>query len=135
MIEELGDRWLIGLRGIPVLAVDRTQGGPDLTLTLSDGVVLTVSGSVLLTEGPSAAPGAVVLSVEESSRLVGATVLSAVAFKSGLLRMVFSTGHHLSIRGAEPEETVRLQKPGVFRWSCHQGVGTMKIFGSEDFKH
>ncbi|MFD9538229.1 DUF6188 family protein [Streptomyces sp. NPDC060010] len=132
MIEELADRWLLGLTGTPVVAVHRPghgQDGPDLTVTLADGVVLTVSGPVLLTDGPVFAPGAAALSVEESDRLVGATVRSAVAFKNGSLRMVFSTGHHLSVRGAGPGETARLQKPGVFRWSCHQGVSDMKISG------
>ncbi|MEU9005196.1 hypothetical protein, partial [Streptomyces sp. NPDC048551] len=56
MIEDLGDRWRIGLRGTPVLAVSRTETA--LSVTFADGTELTVSGPALLTEGPATAPGA-----------------------------------------------------------------------------
>lgn len=130
MIEDLGDRWRIALRGSRVLAVSRTEG--DLLVTFADEVVLTVSGPVLLTEGPGTAPGAVAVSGEGWGRLVGATVLSAVAFKSGSLRLVFGTGHHLNVPGAEPGTEAVLRQPGVFRWSLRQGVGTMTTPGAED---
>lgn len=130
MIEDLGDRWRIGLRGRPVLTVSRTEAG--LSVTFADEVVLTVCGPTLLTEGPVTAPGAAAVTGEAWNRLVGTTVLSAIAFKSGSLRLVFSTGHHLNVPGAEPGTEVSLQKPGVFCWSCRQGVGVMETPGTEE---
>ncbi|MFF4420365.1 DUF6188 family protein [Streptomyces sp. NPDC001549] len=130
MIEDLGDRWRIGLRGSPVLAVSRTKAA--LSVTFADEVVLTVAGPVLLTDGPETAPGAVAVAGEEWGRLVGATVLSAIVFKYGSLRLVFSTGHHLNVRGAEPGMEASLRQPGVFRWSSRQGVSAMETLGTED---
>lgn len=130
MIEDLGDRWRIGLRGSPVLAVSRTEAA--LSVTFAGEVVLTVAGPVLLTDGPATAPGAVALAGEGWGRLVGATVLSAIVFKAGSLRLVFSTGHHLNVWGEEPGTEASLRKPGVFRWSLRQGVGTMTAPGAED---
>ncbi|MEU9034344.1 DUF6188 family protein [Streptomyces sp. NPDC048352] len=135
MIQELDDRWILGLRGSRVVAVGRAQDGPELVVTLADGTGLAVSGPVLLTDGPCSAPGAVALAVEESDRLVGATVLSAVAFRSGLLRFVFSTGHHLNVRGAEPGVTARVRQPEVFSWRCRRGVATMEVPGPEGAGH
>ncbi|MFG2622181.1 DUF6188 family protein [Streptomyces sp. NPDC048507] len=128
MIEDLGDRWRIGLRGTRVLAVRRTESR--LSVTFADGTELAVSGPVLLTEGPATAPGAVVVAGDGWDRLVGATVLSAVAFRTGALRLVFGTGHHLGVRGAEPGTRVSLGKPGVFRWSCRAGAGEMLAPGA-----
>ncbi|WP_328963571.1 DUF6188 family protein [Streptomyces virginiae] len=130
MIEDLGDRRRIGLRGSPVRAVSRTEAA--LSVTFADEVVLTVAGPVLLTDGPETAPGAVAVGGEEWGRLVGATVLSAIVFKSGSLRLVFSTGHHLNLRGAEPGMEASLRQPGVFRWSSRQGVSAMETLGTED---
>ncbi|KPI31824.1 hypothetical protein OV450_7056 [Actinobacteria bacterium OV450] len=130
MIEDLGDRWRIGLRGSPVLAVSRTEAA--LSVAFAGEVVLTVAGPVLLTGGPETAPGAVAVAGEEWGRLVGATVLSAVVFKSGSLRLVFSTGHHLNVWGTEPGTEASLQKPGVFCWSLRQGVGAMTTPWAED---
>ncbi|MFJ6759509.1 MULTISPECIES: DUF6188 family protein [unclassified Streptomyces] len=130
MIEDLGDRWRIGLRGSPVLAVSRTEAA--LSVTFAGQVVLTVAGPALLTDGPATAPGAVAVAGEEWGRLGGAVVLSAIVFKSGSLRLVFSTGHHLNVRGAEPGMEASLRKPGVFRWSRRQGVSAMETLGAED---
>ncbi|MEU2628320.1 DUF6188 family protein [Kitasatospora sp. NPDC007106] len=132
MIDELGDRWIIGLRGTPVVAATQTSDGQELTVTLAGGVVLETFGPTLLTDGPATAPDAVALPGEEVVRLIGATVLSAVAFKSGSLRMVFSTGHHLNVRSAESEATARIRNDGVFEWSCREGIGTMRAFRPED---
>ncbi|MGW8780513.1 DUF6188 family protein [Streptomyces sp. NPDC055796] len=130
VVEDLGDRWLVGLRGIPTLAVRRTEAA--LSVTFADEVVLTVAGPALLTEGPVTAPGAAAVTGDGWGRLVGAIVLSAVAFKSGALRLVFSTGHHLNVGGAEPGTEASLRKPGVFRWSCRPGGSAMEIPGAED---
>ncbi|MFB8242178.1 DUF6188 family protein [Kitasatospora purpeofusca] len=133
MIDEFNDRWVIGLRGAPVVAVAQASDGKGLTVALAGGVVLTTFGPTLLTDGPATAPDAVALPGKEAVRLIGATVLSAVAFKSGALRMVFSTGHHLNVRSAGSGATAQILSDGVFEWSCREGVSAMKIFGSEDF--
>lgn len=126
-IEEHDDRWVVGLRGTVVVAVDAVDLPRDvLTVALSDGAVLTVSGPVLLTDGPASAPGAVALPAGEARLLVGAAVRSAVAFKNGSLRMVFGTGHHLNVRAAEPASRIRLWKPGAYCWSWERGTGTMR---------
>lgn len=116
MIEELEDRWVLGLRGIPVVAVPQASNPSERVVTLAGGADLTVNGPARLTQGPATAPGAAALPVEQWGELVGATVLSAIAFKSGALRVVFSTGHHLNVQGDEPEVAVRIQKPGDFDW-------------------
>ncbi|MER5783297.1 DUF6188 family protein [Streptomyces mobaraensis] len=131
MIEELDDRWLIRLRGVPVVAATQTSDGRGLTVTFGSGAVLTTSGPTLLTDGPATAPGAVALPTQEVVSLIGSTVLSAVAFKFGSLRMVFSTGHHLNVRSTGSEATARLRHDGVFEWSCREGVGTMRVLRSE----
>ncbi|WP_405978925.1 DUF6188 family protein [Streptomyces sp. NBC_00158] len=134
MIEEHEDRWVIGLRGTAVVAVDYVDLPRDvLTVALADGALLTVSGPVLLTDGPASAPGAVALPVREAGLLVGATVRSAVAFKNGSLRMVFGTGHHLNVRPTEPATRIRLWKPGAYCWSWERntetgtGTGHMRV--------
>ncbi|MDX3535462.1 DUF6188 family protein [Streptomyces sp. MB09-01] len=132
MIEEYEGRWLIGLRGSTVSAFSRASDGQGLTVVFADEVVLEISGPVLLTYGPVTAPDAVVLTDENVPDLVGATARSVVVFTSGSLRVVFSTGHHLNVRGADSGVTVRMEKPDVFHWSSRQGIGTMKTFRSQD---
>lgn len=128
MIEELEDRWTLGLRGTQVLAVAQESHPSACTVTLAGGVDLTVNGPVRLTRGPVTAPG--VAPNQQLDELVGATVLSSVAFKSGVLRIVFSTGHHLNVRGDKPEVAVQIRKPGDFDYSYRGGDGAMKVLGS-----
>jgi len=127
VIEELEDRWTLGLRGTQVLTVAQESHPSACIVTLAGGVDLTVNGSVQLTRGPVAAPGAA--PIQQFDELVGTTVLSAVAFKSGVLRIVFSEGQHMNIRGDEPEVTVRIRKSGEFDYSYKGGVGAMKVVG------
>ncbi|WP_442802370.1 DUF6188 family protein [Streptomyces sp. CMB-StM0423] len=131
MTEELGDRWILGLRGSPVVSVSVSQASDyqELALMLDCGAGLTIRGPVSLTHGAVSAPGAVPLLGEEWQKLVGATIVSAVAFKSGALRVVFSTGHHLNVRAGRPETMVRIQRPDKFDWSYHGGSGVMRTFG------
>nr|WTB33331.1 DUF6188 family protein [Streptomyces sp. NBC_00830] len=131
-IEVMEDRWVLrGLRTVPVLAVSHTPDGSGLSLTLEGGVELAIVGPVRITHGPAAAPGAVALPVGEADALVGATVLSAVAFRSGSLRVVFSTGHHLNVRGSDPGVRVDLRKPGEFTWVAQQGAGELTNLDSD----
>jgi hypothetical protein len=91
---------------------------------------LAVQGQVFLTYGAVSAPGAVPLSGEEWQTLVGATVVSAIAFKCGALRVVFSTGHHLNIKDGGLGLAIHVQKSDEFDWSYRDGVGVMKVFGA-----
>jgi hypothetical protein len=129
-MEELEDRWILGLRGIPVVAVSRGAERPELAVTLADGTEIRVSGSWKLTQGAASAPGATPLPTEELERVVGSAVASAVAFKTGNLRVVFRTGLHLSVRGKDPGIEVRVQKPGDFDWSSRDGACVMNVLGS-----
>jgi hypothetical protein len=118
-IQELEDRWILGLRGS---CVDSVSRGAELRVGLDTGVQIKVGGSALLTVGPVTAPGATLTRVsevphDELENLVGARVLSAVAFKSGSLRVVFSTHYHLNVRSADPAATAEVLKPGSFEWS------------------
>lgn len=132
MIEELKDRWILGLRGVLVASVSRNPEGSELAVILDGGTELKISGPTHLTHGSATAPDAIPLAIEELDGLVGATILSAVAFKSGSLRAVFSTGHHLNVRGGEHKVAIRIHKPGDFDWSHRDGVETMRILGSGD---
>ncbi|MFF2008102.1 DUF6188 family protein [Streptomyces sp. NPDC058195] len=130
MTKELEDRWILGLRGSRVVSVSVGSGHQGLVLLLESEAGLVVQGQAFLTHGAASAPGADPLSGEEWQALVGATVVSAIAFKSGALRAVFSTGHHLNVRSGEPGLAVRFQKPDEFDWSYREGVGVMKVFGA-----
>jgi hypothetical protein len=129
MIDELEDRWVLGLRGSRVEAVTR---GKEVAVDLDNGVEIRVSGNALLTVGPATAPGAELLRVSDVSddqlqRIVGAHILSAVAFKSGSLRVVFSTRHHLNVRSTDPAVTARVLNPGKYEWSYRDSSAHMKI--------
>ncbi|MEV6534184.1 DUF6188 family protein [Streptomyces sp. NPDC051639] len=130
MTEELGDRWILGLRGSQVVSVSEGAGHQGLVLMLDCEARLAVQGPAFLTYGAASAPGAYPLSDEEWQTLVGAMIVSAIAFKSGALRAVFSTGHHLNIKGGGPGLAVRVQKPDEFEWSYREGAGVMKVFGA-----
>nr|WP_314225545.1 DUF6188 family protein [Streptomyces sp. DSM 40713] len=95
-------------------------------LTLSDGAELILDGPLHITEGP-AAVASEELPVLQLGELTGATVVSAVAFKSGLVRVVFNTGHHLIIRGGDPGVKIEIRKPNDFYYSCLAGVGEMSV--------
>lgn len=124
-IQELEDRWILDLRGSHVESVSRSA---QLIVDLDTGAQIEVSGNALLTQGPVTAPGAALWRVSEVphdqlEQLVGARVLSAVAFKSGSLRVVFSTRHHLNVRSTDPAVTAMVRQPGSFEWSqSHSGV-------------
>ena len=124
------DRWVLrGLRSAPVLAVTAAPDGSRLDVTLGGGARLVVVGPVRITCGPATAPEPVDLPAGGTVAVVGATVLSAVAFRSGSLRVVFSTGHHLNVRGADPGVRAELCRPGEFTWVSQQGVGRLTESG------
>lgn len=91
-IRELDDRWILGLRDRRVIEALTSIDPPKVYLVLADSTSLTIEGFVEQKDGPL---GRTLSQVED---LINTTVRSAVAFKSGATRLVFSNGHHLNTR-------------------------------------
>ncbi|MER6316127.1 DUF6188 family protein [Streptomyces sp. NPDC001581] len=118
------DRWILGcLRGMDVarICIDFR-----LTLTLDDGweVVLEApaqlsSGSLLTNPGLPLTPE--FQDVAAALPLFGAKVLSAVAFKSGDLRMVFDSGMHLNCSADPSFEAWQISGPRGWRFVSEPG--------------
>ncbi|MFJ3307332.1 DUF6188 family protein [Streptomyces sp. NPDC086549] len=92
------NRWILNLRGLRVtkISVDFR-----LVLVLDSDWEVALEAPVGLSRGTGHASPSVILKPESQDvaaalALFGAKVLSAVAFKSGTLRLVFDTGHHLT---------------------------------------
>ena len=101
---ELDDRWILPLRGSVVAAVDF---GETVTFVLDSGVWIVVGGGAYLSQGSIWGPDADARTLAQLGedvilRCVGRRVLSAVGFKSGVLRVVFSNGWHLNV-GSQPK--------------------------------
>lgn len=95
---EHSDRWILSFRG---LCVTKISVGDRLTLTLDSDWEVVLEAPAYLSAGSLSANERVELfpqtqDVAAALRLFGTEVLSAVAFKSGALRMVFSSGTHLN---------------------------------------
>ncbi|MFJ4845644.1 MULTISPECIES: DUF6188 family protein [unclassified Streptomyces] len=92
------DRWILNLRG---MSVTKISVDVRLVLALDSGWEVAMEAPVKLSHGTAHANPSVLLNPESqdvaaSLALFGAKVLSAVAFKTGTLRLVFDTGHHLT---------------------------------------
>ncbi|MFD3517447.1 DUF6188 family protein [Streptomyces sp. NPDC058657] len=95
---EHADRWILNLRGLPVtrIVVDF-----QLTLVLGSAWEVILEAPVNLSHGSVRTNPPSVLNPETQDvaaalTLFGAEIRSAVAFKSGALRLVFDTGMHLN---------------------------------------
>jgi hypothetical protein len=132
MLRELDDRWILGLRGSRVDAVTQGTG---LTVHLDTGAEIVVNGNALISEGAIGAYDAVSFRIADMTddqllRLNGSAILSAVAFKSGSLRVVFSTGQHLNVRSSDRGVTAHVRKPGFYDWSYYYPTAQMAIHAS-----
>ncbi|WP_223281198.1 DUF6188 family protein [Streptomyces antnestii] len=92
------DRWILNLRG---MSVTRISVDFRLVLALDSDWEIALEAPVNLSHGTVHANPSVLLNPESQDvaaalALFGAKVLSAVAVKSGTLRLVFDTGHHLN---------------------------------------
>jgi hypothetical protein len=129
LLEELDDRWILGLRGSRIEAISRDMG---LTMYLDTGAEITVSGSAVVSKGAIGSNTTAVyitdVSDEQLRRLVGASILSAIAFKSGTLRVVLSTGQHINTRSSDREVTAKVRQPGRFEWSHNFPNTSMIIY-------
>ncbi|MEU0130096.1 MULTISPECIES: DUF6188 family protein [unclassified Streptomyces] len=129
--ESTTDRWVLDLRGLPVRQVTASSDPagndpPRFALVLGAVTEVAVEGAVRMTNGPATAPGAVGLPVTaECGALVDATVLSATGSHTGSLRLVFSTGHQVAVRGDDPGIRIRVRRPGAFEWVSGDGAGVL----------
>lgn len=111
------DRWVLNLRGV---RVSRVSIDFRLTLTLNSGWEVALEAPARLSSGSVRTDPGVLLTPETQDvavalPLFGLTVLSAVAFKSGTLRMVFEEGTHLTCPTDASFEAWQITGPGGWR--------------------
>ncbi|MET7983481.1 DUF6188 family protein [Streptomyces sp. NPDC005281] len=112
------DRWILNLRG---LSVTRISVDFRLVLTLGSHWEVALEAPVDLSHGTAHANPSVLLNPESQDvaaalALFGAKVLSAIAFKSGTLRLVLDTGHHLTCSSDPSFEAWQVTGPGGWRF-------------------
>ncbi|MER5466838.1 DUF6188 family protein [Streptomyces sp. NPDC002668] len=117
------DRWILNLRGMSVakIIVDFR-----LVLVLDTDWEVALEAPVSLSHGTVHASPSVLLNPESQDvaaalALFGAKVLSAVAFKSGTLRLVFDTGHHLTCSSDPSFEAWQVTGPADWRFASLPG--------------
>jgi hypothetical protein len=123
-LAELSDRWLLPYRGLNIsqLAVDYA-----LTFWLEGQASVVIGGDATLADRPGRAPGARTVElrpgrqdVASALSLFGATVNSAVAFKTGTLRLVLDH-FQLTVRADPHQEAWNVAGPGSMRVVCMPG--------------
>jgi hypothetical protein len=126
-VVELDDRWLLPYRDMQVIQVRVSY---QLTLLLDSGVQLDIETEALLTHGSLSAPDAVPTrlvperqEVAPALALFGAKIVSAVAFRSGSLRLIFETGSHLNVKPHPRYEAWGAHGPGKLVLVCQPGGG------------
>jgi hypothetical protein len=122
---ELDDRWILNLRESRIIKISVDFR---LTLTLNSGWEVVLEGRVLLSSGPLDARLSERLNpqtqdVAATHHLRGAEVRSAVAFKTGSLRMVFDTGTHLRCPVDPSYEAWHIAGPGGRQYVSLPGGG------------
>ncbi|PWI05578.1 hypothetical protein DIZ27_38510 [Streptomyces sp. NWU339] len=117
------DRWVLNLRAMSVtkITVDFR-----LVLALDSDWEVALEAPVDLSHGTARANPSVLLNPESQDvagalALFGANVLSAVAFKSGTLRLVFDTGHHLTCSSDPSFEAWQVTGPRGWRFASLPG--------------
>lgn len=121
------------MRGMRVQSVSRAD---ELVIVLDSGGQVRVSTEALLTPGPLAAYDIIPQRVSEVCEsqidlLVGAVVLSAVVFKNGRLRIVFSTGQHLNDSPSDHDADSFVTVPASFEWRRMLGIATLNILNHD----
>ncbi|MGW3226808.1 DUF6188 family protein [Streptomyces sp. NPDC001157] len=113
------DRWILGLRG---LAVTKISVDYQLSLLLGAECWVALEGSCLLSRGPAGTEGPQEVldpgrqDVAAALALFGAKIVSAVAFKTGSLRLVFDNGQQLNCRADPSFEAWQVTGPGGWRF-------------------
>lgn len=128
---ELGDRWLLGWRG---LRVEQLRVDHRLVLILGQVCELAVEqpgvvalGGVHAPHTPAATVVPETADVAAALPLLRTTVLSSVAFKTGALRVVFDSGHHLEVKPSDDYEAWTGAGPGTAKWACLPG-GSLAVW-------
>ncbi|MGV9268877.1 DUF6188 family protein [Kitasatospora sp. NPDC003701] len=117
------DRWVLNLRGTGVAGI---RTGFRLTLALHAGWDVVLEAPARLSPGPldgSPGPRPFAGARDLVAALSGATVLSAVAFKSGALRMVFDSGARLTCSADTSLEAWQIAGPRGWRFVSLPGGG------------
>ncbi|MET8630592.1 DUF6188 family protein [Kitasatospora sp. NPDC004669] len=117
-MSELADRWILPLRGHRVVDI---AWGDDVRFVLEPSGEVIVGCGALWTEGPVTAPGARPATLDQCEKgqiqqATGASILSAVGFKSGALRVVFSNGWHLNVKSEGPFVPASVKSSGTVIW-------------------
>jgi hypothetical protein len=115
----LPDRILLPWRGrrVEQIVVDYR-----LVLRLDQDAELALESPALLSIGLVDAPRAAAVRIDPETAdvapalaLLHTTILSSVAFHSGSLRVVFSSGHHLNVEAGDKYEAWDASGPGSFK--------------------
>ncbi|MEU9086239.1 DUF6188 family protein [Streptomyces sp. NPDC048357] len=112
------DRWVLNLRG---MGVARICIDFQLTLTLDTGWEVVLEAPAQLSDGSLLTNPGLPLTPESQDvaaalPLFGTKVLSAVAFKSGALRIVFDSGMHLNCSADPSLEAWQISGPQGWRF-------------------
>ncbi|NUK35898.1 hypothetical protein HRW16_20875 [Streptomyces lunaelactis] len=112
------DRWILNLRG---LSITRITVDFRLVLALDEDWEVALEAPARLSRGSIRTNPSVLLTPESQDvaaalPLFGAKVASAVAFKSGTLRLVFETGFHLNSPADPTFEAWQVTGPAGWRF-------------------
>jgi hypothetical protein len=123
-LAELSDRWLLPYRGLNVSQITVDYA---LTFLLEGQASIVIEGDATLADRPGRAPGAQTVELHPGRQdvaaalsLFGATVNSAVAFKTGTLRLVLDH-FQLTVRADPHYEAWNVVGPGGMRLVCMPG--------------
>ncbi|MBO0804813.1 MAG: hypothetical protein J2P25_17285 [Nocardiopsaceae bacterium] len=132
MVRELSDRWILGLRPLLVTSAELSDG---LTVSLEDGTTINVGDTA--TFGPGSARDRKSdhkpidrLSSDDIEFLSSTTIASAVLFKSGSLRVVFSTGHQLYASEQDHPLRIKIRIPGTFNADINGSIHNIRVDNS-----
>ena len=123
-LAELPDRWLLPHRGLKItqITVDYT-----LTFSLEGHATIVIESDATLADRPGRAPGIRTVELHPARQdvgsalaLFGATVNSAVAFKTGTLRLILDH-FQLTVRADPHYEAWNVVGPGDMRLVCMPG--------------
>lgn len=118
-LDESEDRWVLPLRGSVVTGVtwdDRVR------LALDPAGEISLGLGTVLTEGSLKAPDATPRTLGElgpagTQQIISTRVLSAVGFKSGSLRVVFSNGVQVNVRSSDAAVPASVTFGDAVTWS------------------
>ncbi|WP_327637820.1 DUF6188 family protein [Kribbella sp. NBC_00482] len=129
MFKELPDRWIFGIRDRKVVQAEVRAG--TCRIEFMEGFVISADVDVQMTDASTVdLPHAATEVAEDLTMLVGTEVASAVAFKSGMVRLVFRPGYHVVMTPRDAERIV-IRQSGQFEWIGQAGKGEMAVWSEE----